>query len=100
MKTYCVYILASASRVLYIGVTNDLARRVWEHQPKLVPGFTCKYNVNRLVHDEEFSDGRETLAREKQLKGWLRRKKIALIERRNGTWQDLSWGWYDMAAVR
>jgi putative endonuclease len=94
MNTYHVYIMASASRVLYIGVTNDLPRRVWEHKQKLVPGFTAKYNVTRLVWCEEYGDIRDAIAREKQIKGWLRRKKVALIEERNGTWKDLAWGWY------
>jgi putative endonuclease len=95
MNTYHVYIMASASRVLYIGVTNDLPRRVWEHKQKLVPGFTAKYNVTRLVWCEEHGDIRDAIAREKQIKGWLRRKKVALIEEYNGTWKDLAWGWYD-----
>lgn len=95
MNTYHVYIMASASRVLYIGVTNDLPRRVWEHKQKLVPGFTAKYNVTRLVWCEDYGDICDAIPREKQIKGWLRRKKVALIEERNGTWKDLAWGWYD-----
>lgn len=94
MSTYYMYIMAGASRVLYVGVTNDLERPVWEHKAKLVPGFTRKYNVTRLVHFEEYADIRDAIAREKQIKGWLRRKKIALIEQHNGTWKDLSWGWF------
>ncbi len=81
------------SGVLYIGVTNDLARRVFEHQQKLIPGFTGKYRVVRLVHFESFGDIREAIAREKQLKGWRRQKKIALIESANLTWRDLSAEW-------
>jgi putative endonuclease len=86
--------MASASRVLYVGVTNDLERRVWEHKAKLIPGFTRQYNVTRLVHFEEYADIRDAIAREKQIKGWLRRKKIALIEEHNGTWKDLAWDWF------
>jgi putative endonuclease len=76
-------------------VTNGLQRRVWEHESKLVPGFTKKYNVNRLVHYAQFDRVEDAIAREKEIKGWLRRKKIALIESRNGSWKDLSWGWFD-----
>lgn len=87
--------MASASRVLYTGITNDLQRRVWEHKRKLVPGFTKKYNCTRLVHCELFDRVEDAIAREKEIKDWLRKKKIALIEGRNGTWKDLSWGWFD-----
>ncbi|MCG3148074.1 MAG: hypothetical protein PCFJNLEI_01516 [Verrucomicrobiae bacterium] len=93
MREYFTYILASKSGVLYIGVTNDLTRRLFEHQQKLIAGFTAKYNVNRLVYFESFGDVREAIAREKQLKGWRREKKIALIEHENPTWQDLSAAW-------
>lgn len=92
-KTYYVYILASKTRVLYIGMTNDLERRTAEHKQKLVPGFTAKYNVNRLVHFETTSDVRSAIAREKQLKGWLRSKKLALIGAENPHWRDLSEAW-------
>ncbi len=95
MHEYYVYIMASASRVLYTGVTNDLERRVWEHKHKLVPGFTSKYNVTRLVYYEEFDRIQDAIAREKVIKGWLRKKKIALIESKNGTWKDLSFRWFN-----
>jgi putative endonuclease len=85
-----VYILASKSGVLYIGVTNRLTRRTIEHRQKLVEGFTKKYNVTRVVHWERFGDIRSAIAREKQLKGWLRSKKIALIESTNPEWIDLA----------
>ena len=75
MASYYVYIMASERRTLYIGVTNDLQRRVYEHKSKLIPGFTAKYNVTRLVYYEEFSDIREAIAREKVLKGWKRKRK-------------------------
>jgi putative endonuclease len=76
--------------VLYIGVTNDLTRRVQEHKQSLIPGFTQQYRVTRLVYFEEFDDIRDAIAREKQLKGWLRARKLKLIEARNPTWDDLS----------
>ncbi|MBL8063525.1 MAG: GIY-YIG nuclease family protein [Anaerolineales bacterium] len=94
MKKYYVYIMASKSRVLYTGVTNNLERRVYEHKNKLVEGFTSKYNINQLVHYEETNDVQVALAREKQIKGWLRAKKIALIESVNPQWKDLSLEWY------
>ena len=93
MKNYYVYIMASASRTLYIGVTDNLERRVAEHRSKLIPGFTSQYNTNRLVHFEVVGDIRAAIAREKRIKGWLRRRKIALIESQNLDWKDLSDGW-------
>jgi putative endonuclease len=93
MRHYYVYVLSSWSRVLYVGVTNDLERRVYQHKHKLVPGFTSKYNISRLVHYEETTDVREAIAREKQIKGWTRRKKAALIEASNPAWVDLSADW-------
>ena len=90
VKTYHVYILASASRVLYIGVTGDLLHRVREHKEKRVPGFTARYRVTLLAYFEAFGDIRIAIAREKQLKGWLRSRKIALIESFNPHWQDLA----------
>ena len=95
MREYQVYILASRSGVLYIGVTNDLSRQMAEHQGKSVPGFTSKYNVNRLVYFESFDEIRDAVAREKQLKGWRREKKTELIQRANPTWGDLSMDWFD-----
>ena len=89
-RTYYTYIMASRSRVLYIGVTNDLARRVNEHQQGLVAGFTHKYRVTRLVYFEEFADIRDAIAREKEIKGWKRSRKVNLIESRNPTWEDLA----------
>jgi putative endonuclease len=95
MKQYYVYIMTNRSCTLYTGVTNDLQRRVYEHKHKLVPGFTSKYNINRLVYYEATRDIRAAIAREKQIKGWLRAKKIALIESVNPKWEDLSAGWYE-----
>lgn len=94
MKQYHVYIMASLSRTLYTGVSNDLRRRVHEHRTGLVPGFTSRYNVIRLVYAEAFTDVREAIAREKQIKGWVRSKKIALVESVNPEWEDLSEAWF------
>jgi putative endonuclease len=91
---YFVYILASKSRKLYVGVTNDLERRIYEHKQKLADGFTAKYRIARLVHFDETSDIVTAIEREKQIKGWLRDKKVALIESSNPTWEDLSEAWY------
>ena len=88
---YYVYILASATNVtLYVGVTNDLVRRVYEHRNHLEPGsFTSKYSVHKLVYFEETSDVKAALEREKQLKGWRRSKKNALVETVNPQWRDI-----------
>src|SRR6266568_3706786 len=86
MRTYYVYIMASRSRVIYTGVTNDLARRVDEHKRSLTPGFTSRYHITRLVYFEDFGDVRDAIAREKQLKGWVRSRKIEFIEEKNPTW--------------
>ena len=90
MKTYYVYILASKTNgTLYIGVTNDLNRRISEHKSGLIPGFTKKYNVHRLVYFESVGDIRAVITREKQLKKWKRNWKIKLIEENNPEWKDL-----------
>jgi putative endonuclease len=83
MKQYYVYILASKRLVLYIGVTNDLGRRLYEHKHGTFEGFTKHYNVDRLIYFEVFDDIEQAIAREKQLKGWSRAKKLALIQRSN-----------------
>ena len=93
MRQYYVYIMSSPSRTLYTGMTNDLQRRVYEHKQKLIPGFTASYNINRLAYFEETFDVKSAIAREKQIKGWTRAKKIALIELTNPQWQDLSADW-------
>jgi putative endonuclease len=90
MRQYFVYIMTNRSRTLYTGVTNNLERRVQEHRSKLVPGFTQRYNITQLVYWEEYRDVRDAIAREKEIKGWLRNKKIALIEFMNPHWDDLS----------
>jgi len=89
-RQYYVYILTNNSRTLYAGVTNNLPRRIYEHKNKLVEGFTKKYNLTRLVYYEISEDVRSAIAREKQIKGWLRSKKINLIESANPEWKDLS----------
>ncbi len=94
MKHYYVYIMTNNSRTLYTGVTNNLERRVYEHKNKLVAGFASKYNITMLVHYEETNDVQEALVREKQIKGWLRSKKVTLIEAENPEWKDLSLDWY------
>jgi len=94
MRQYFVYIMGSRSKTLYVGVTNDLERRVYEHKQGLVAGFTSRYRVTRLVYYEETSDVAAAIEREKQIKGWLRSKKVALIESMNPEWDDLSDRWY------
>ena len=89
-KQFYVYILASRSRALYVGVTNNLPRRMAQHQRKTMPGFTAKYRIYRLIHVEPFADVRYAIAREKQLKSWRREKKVTLIECSNPTRSDLS----------
>jgi putative endonuclease len=89
-RNYCVYILASRSRNLYVGVTGDLERRLIEHRDGLVEGFTTRYRIFRLVQFEIFGDITAAIAREKEIKGWRREKKIRLIERNNPTWADLA----------
>ena len=92
-RNYFVYILASASRALYMGVTNDLQRRLFEHKHKLIPGHTQKYNISSLVYFETTLNVSAAVAREKQIKGWTRAKKLALIETNNPAWRDLSEEW-------
>ena len=96
MKTYAVYIMTNKSGTLYTGMTNSLMRRVYEHKKKEVPGFTKRYNITRLVYYEFTHDVNAAIAREKQIKGWRRSKKIALIESLNSLWEDLSEGWYEV----
>jgi len=89
-KPAYIYILTNISnRVLYTGVTNDIVKRVYEHRNKLIDGFTKKYNVYKLVYYEKFDDIVSAITREKQIKGWLRSKKISLIENFNSDWKDL-----------
>jgi len=93
-RRYYVYIVASAARVLYIGMTNNLERRIWQHKNKEIEGFTAKFHYCRLVYYESFNDVRNAIDREKQLKRWRREKKVILIETTNRNWHDLSDGWF------
>lgn len=92
MRVYCVYIMASRSRVLYTGVTNDLARRVNEHKLGRA-SFTSRYRITRLVYFEEFTDIREAIAHDRQIKDWTRARRVELIEARNPNWEDLADEW-------
>ncbi len=90
MKNYFIYILTNNSGTLYIGVTNDLERRMFEHKNKMIEGFTKKYNLNQLVYFEDTNSIVSAITREKELKGWLRKRKLDLIKQFNPTFQDLS----------
>ena len=92
---YYVYVLTNSRRILYVGVTSDLVKRVYQHKHKLVDGFTKQYNVSWLAYYEETSDIEAAIAREKQIKAWRRSKKVELVERQNPQWKDLSLGWFD-----
>ncbi len=93
MKDYYVCIMSKVSRTLYVGVTNDLKRRVYEHKQRLGHGFTRRYNLTLLVHFEAMPDIVAAIEREKQIKGWLRARKAALVESANPEWIDLSVQW-------
>jgi len=95
MKTYYVYIMASNSGTLYIGVTSNIKKRVYEHKNHLIPGFTDKYNIDRLLYFEKIGDPASAINREKQIKAWRREKKTKLIDSMNPEWDDLSQDWYD-----
>jgi putative endonuclease len=99
MREYHVYIMSNRSRTLYTGVTSNLAQRVYTHKQKSVPGFTSKYNITRLVYAEATDDVNAAIHREKQIKGRLRAKKIALIESLNPEWDDLSETWFAPAKI-
>lgn len=94
-KQYYVYIMTNRSRTLYVGMTNNIKQRVHQHKNKLVDGFTERYNIDRLLYFESFGDVYSAIAREKTIKGWLREKKIELINSHNPEWQDISLKWYD-----
>jgi putative endonuclease len=93
-KTYYVYILASRSRTLYTGVTGDLENRILEKKQRAPGGFPSRYYVTRLVYYEVFGDPRAAIAREKEIKGWRRAKKVALIQSTNPKWLDVSGEWF------
>jgi putative endonuclease len=92
---YYVYIMTNTSKTLYTGVTNHLERRVREHKMGLGSAFTSRYRIHSLAYYEVYADVREAIAREKQIKGWLRAKKVALIEEQNPQWRDLSLDWLE-----
>jgi putative endonuclease len=92
-RTYYVYILTNRSRTLYVGVTNDIVRRVAQHRTGRGSRFTRRYAIHRLVFVEATSRVRDAIAREKQIKRWSRRKRLTLIEEQNPTWGDLAEGW-------
>ena len=94
VKEYYVYLLSSRSGTRYVGVTNDLVRRVWQHKQATNDGFTKRYHIDRLVWFESGGDVLGAIALEKQIKAWRREKKIALIVAQNPAWQDLSAGWF------
>jgi putative endonuclease len=95
MRDYWVYMLTShGNKVIYVGVTNDLQRRVYEHKHKLIDGFTARHNVHRLVYMESTPSIEAAIAREKQLKGWRRQKKNALVAAANPDWIDLAAEWF------
>ena len=95
MRSYYLYILTNRSGTLYTGVTNDLMRRLAEHRAGAANSFTSRYKIDRLIYFEETSDVRDAIAREKQIKGWTRKRKIELIVALNPKWRDLSEDWSD-----
>ncbi len=94
-KRFYVYIMGSLSGTLYIGMTNDLHKRVWQHKQQEFEGFTDEYDVDRLLYWESFDDVRVAINREKQLKRWRREKKVRLIEQLNSSWKDIARDWYE-----
>ena len=88
-KKFYIYILTNKSYTLYIGVTKNLVKRLYEHKQKYVEGFTKRYNINKLIYFEEYEDSKEAITREKQLKGWTRKRKIALIKETNPTFHEI-----------
>jgi putative endonuclease len=98
MRSFYVYLLTNHNnKVMYVGMTNDLKRRVHEHKAKLVVGFTEKYNVSKLVYFEETSDVHAAIMREKEIKKWRREKKDRLVVAANPDWKDLSNGWFEIS---
>jgi putative endonuclease len=87
--------MTNKSGTLYIGVTNNIERRVWEHRTGSKDGFTKRYKMTRLLYCEEYPDAGEAIFREKQLKGWIRRRKLQLIAQANPRWEDLAADWFD-----
>jgi putative endonuclease len=98
MKTFFVYIMASKSRTLYTGLTSKLSSRTFDHKNGLLPGFTRKYKIHRVVYFESFDSIVNAINREKQIKSWRRQKRVALITSHNPTWEDLAAEWYQKHA--
>ena len=94
MRAYYVYILTNRSKTLYTGMTGNLIQRVRQHKEHVNDGFTSKYNIDRLAYYERFSDVHAAIAREKEIKGWLRIKKLQLIVSMNPEWKDLAEDWF------
>lgn len=95
MKTYYVYIMASKTGTLYVGLTSNIKRRIYEHKKHIVPGFTDKYDIDRLLYFEVLGDSLSAIRREKQIKAWKSEKKVQLINSQNPEWNDLSEDWYE-----
>ena len=95
VRLYSTYILSNNSMTLYIGMTNNLRHRVFQHKTHQNEGFTDDYNATRLVYGESYDDVHKAIGREKQLKGWRREKKMRLVETTNPRWQELAAGWYE-----
>ncbi len=100
MNNYFVYMMTNVTGMLYVGVTSNLEGRVFQHKMKLIPGFTSRYNLTQLVYYEWTEDVVAAITREKQIKGWLRKKKVALIESMNPKWRDLSGDWTQSEMLR
>ncbi len=98
MPHYYVYIMTNRSKTLYTGMTNSLVQRVWQHKNHVNEGFTTNYKIDRLVYYERFADVRAAISREKEIKGWLRVKKLQLIVSMNPEWKDLAAYWYEPAS--
>jgi putative endonuclease len=94
-RKYFVYVLANRSRTIYTGITRSLKKRIPEHREGRVSGFTSRYRIHRLVHFEAFRDVHAAINREKEIKGWRRERKVALIEETNPTWSDLAEAWFE-----
>lgn len=95
MKSYYVYIMSNQSGTLYVGMTNNIKRRVYQHKKHLIPGFAEKYNIKHLLYVETVSDPLSAIGREKQIKKWRREKKLAIIDSQNPDRKDLSQDWYE-----
>ena len=98
-QTYWVYIMINNSGTLYTGVTGNLPRRVYEHRQRLVPGFAARYKIDQLIYAESFSQVRDAIAREKQIKAWRRSHKVALIDSANPEWNDLGEEWFGLKDI-